>query len=259
MTASSIPLIGITAHFQQPNSPLYGLRPAYTQAVKMAGGAPVIVPSNLDESSVRAIFDRLDGIVLSGGVDVVPALYGESPQVYTQHTDPERDQVEADLIRWACEQGKPLLAICRGIQILNVVLGGNLYQDVSAEMPKALKHAYYDPQENWPRDYRPHPVQVAPNSRLATILGLTKDEPLPVNSLHHQGVKDLAESLVPTAHAPDGLIEAVELPDHPFALGVQWHPEELALNDPTMLCLFQALVKAASPPPRAGTWKPSPR
>jgi len=224
---------------------MYGLRPAYTQVIKMAGGAPVIIPSNLGQRQARAIFDRLDGLLLSGGVDVDPALYGENRTEYTKHIDSDRDQIEAWLIRWACDEERPMLAICRGIQTLNVALGGSLYQDVLTEMPDALRHAYYDPQENWPRDYLPHTVQVTPHSRLAAALGLTKAEPLRVNSLHHQGIKSVADGLMPTAYAPDGLIEALELPDHRFALGVQWHPEELATNDPLMLRLFEAFVEAA--------------
>ncbi len=246
MKPSPLPLIGITAHYSsQPSLPLYGLRPSYTQVVRMAGGAPLIIPSNLGRQQARTIFERVDGLILSGGVDVAPALYGQSRQVYTQHVDPERDQIETWLVRWACAEDKPLLAICRGIQALNVALGGTLYQDVLAEMPGGLRHAYYGPEENWPRDHLAHPVQVETGSRLEAILGLSDDTRLPVNSLHHQGIKEIAQGLIPTAHAPDQLVEALELGDHPFVLGVQWHPEELALNDPTMLRLFQALVEVA--------------
>ena len=133
----------------------------------------------------------------------------------------------------------PLLAICRGIQVLNVALGGSLFQDIQAQIPGAGRHAWYP---DYPRDRLSHTVSLSPESRLSHIAG---ESPLPVNSLHHQSVKDIAPGLVATGHSPDGVIEAVEAPEHPFAIGVQWHPEELAGSDRRAQRLFETFVEAS--------------
>ena len=133
----------------------------------------------------------------------------------------------------------PILAICRGIQVLNVALGGSLFQDIQAQIPGAERHDWYP---NHPRDRLSHTVTISPDTRLAQIAGTTL---LPVNSLHHQSVKDVAPGLVETGLSPDEIIEAVEAPDHPFAIGVQWHPEELAGGDARAQRLFDAFVEAS--------------
>lgn len=205
------------------------------------GGAPLQVPLGLDQTTLRAVFERVDGLLLAGGGDVDPAFYGGPTSDKCRGIDRERDALEMTLVRWSIEAGKPLLTICRGIQVMNVALGGSLYQDVLSDMPGALRHDYFT-SDGFARDYRAHPLTLVRDSGLIHLLGA---ERLVVNSLHHQGIKGLASDLTPVGHAPDGLVEAVEVKGHPFAIGVQWHPEALAADDPMMRRLFEALVKAA--------------
>jgi len=143
------------------------------------------------------------------------------------------------MARAAVAQRKPVLAICRGHQVFNVALGGSLWQDVDSQMSGTIGHDHLD---GHARNYTPHAVEVSPTSKLAGCLTKTR---VHVNSLHHQGIRQLAPGLSATAVAPDGLIEGIEIPDHPFAVGVQWHPEDLIHDDPTMLGLFRKLVEAA--------------
>jgi putative glutamine amidotransferase len=211
---------------------------AYVQAVAGGGALPVLIPLGLARPQLAALVARLDGLVFSGGGDIAPARYGGVPHPLVAGVDPDRDQVELDLFAEAMARRRPLLGICRGMQLMNVALGGTLYEDVLAQHPGGIKHQYWP---DMPRDRLSHEVTIAPQSRLAAILGSTRAA---VNSLHHQGVRRLADGLVATAHAPDGLIEAFELPEHPFALAVQWHPEWLP-PAAAMAPLFAALTAAA--------------
>lgn len=186
-------------------------------------------------------FDRVDGLLLAGGGDIDPAVYDTTRSDLVHDIDRERDEIEMTLVRWALEGGKPLFAICRGIQVMNVALGGTLYQDVLSEMPGAIRHAYFQ-SLGFARDFPAHDVELASNARLAKLLGGRRFK---VNSLHHQGIKRLAPELKPVGHAPDGLIEAVEVEGQVFAIGVQWHPEALAPGDPATRRLFDALVAAS--------------
>ena len=194
----------------------------------------------LGEHAWRSIYQRLDGLLLPGGVDVDPALYGEARHPELGKVNDALDEAELVLTRWALEDDLPLLGICRGIQVLNVAAGGSLYQDVPAQIPGALQHRFSS--SKYPRDHRGHAVRIRPDSRLAQVFGAVD---LAVNSRHHQAVKDVAPGFVVTAQAPDGVIEGLEKPEARFAVGVQWHPESLAASDPQMLALFQALVQAA--------------
>ena len=214
----------------------------YSRTVAEAGGLPVMVPLLDDEDTLRAIYDRLDGLLLPGGVDLDPATYGEAPLPTCGRLDPARDRVELTLTRWAREGGKPLFGLCRGLQIVNVALGGTLYQDIAAQRGDAIKHDYF-PTAGYTRDYLAHPVTVAARTRLDTFVGTA---PLKVNSMHHQAVKALAPELVAAAVAPDGLVEAVEATDSHFLVGVQWHPEALSDRDHRMHRLFAGFVEAAS-------------
>jgi putative glutamine amidotransferase len=199
---------------------------------------PVVIPLGLEPGTLAALLARLDGVLLAGGGDMDPARYGADPIPAVAGVDPARDEMETAVVQLAVAQSRPLFGICRGAQVLNVALGGTLYRDIS-EHPGAQRHTYYP---DLPLDLRAHPVQVEEDSRLAQALGQPLVE---VNSLHHQAVRDLAPGLRAVAHAPDGLVEAIELPGHPFALAVQWHPECLPAA-PEMRRLFAAFVAAAA-------------
>ncbi|MGH2592983.1 MAG: gamma-glutamyl-gamma-aminobutyrate hydrolase family protein [Anaerolineae bacterium] len=238
------PVIGITAfgtrHSDPPHSPMVALNRRYVMAIESAGGAPLMVPPGLDEDSLRAIFARLDGLLLSGGGDVDPAHYGEAPHPALTEVSAERDRIELALARWAVDGEKPIMAICRGIQVFNVALGGSLVQDIATQVPAALQHMLDG--ARIPRDTIAHPVQIEPGSRLHHMLGV---EQAGVNSWHHQSLKQVAPGLRVSACAPDGIVEGAELPAHRFAIGVQWHPEWLTDGQPEMRRLFEALVQAA--------------
>jgi putative glutamine amidotransferase len=238
-----VPVIGLTSNTipsqERYRPPRLGQNQTYLQAVLRAGAAPLLIPHITDHVLLRAIYQRLDGLLLPGGEDVAPTRYGEMPHEKCGTPSQERDETELTLATWAVEEGKPLLAICRGIQVLNIALGGSLYQDIQAQIPGAAKHDWYP---GHPRTLRPHGVDCVEGSRLADTVGSSS---LEVNSLHHQALKALAPTLEITARAPDGVVEAVEVPGHPFALGVQWHPEELAAEDAQAQALFAALVEAS--------------
>ena len=214
----------------------------YSRVVAAAGGLPVMIPLLDEEEALRGLYDRMDGLLIPGGVDLDPATYGESPLPTCARLDPARDRVELQFARWAIAEGKPLFGLCRGLQVVNVALGGTLYQDIAAQRSDAIKHDYF-PTAGFSRDHLAHQVTVASGSRLDELVG---SAPLQVNSMHHQAVKDLAPGLVPTAAAPDGVIEALEIPGDRFLLGVQWHPESLTDRDPRMHRLLAGFVHAAS-------------
>ena len=223
----------------------YAMSERYIRTVAEAGGVPVMIPLVADdEATTRAIYDALDGILLPGGADLDPASYNDARRPCCDRSDPPRDQLELLLVRWANDDRKPILGVCRGLQILNVAAGGTLYQDLAGEMPAAVKHDYF-PGQGHAREHLAHPVRLSGEpSRLAGIVGLPE---LSVNSLHHQGIGQLGEGLLVTAVAPDGLVEAVERPlaDEHFAIAVQWHPEALYATDPSARRLFAAFIEAA--------------
>ena len=232
------PLIGITARHAPTAQglPAVQILRAYVTAIVEAGGAPVLIPPDLPEDGWRSLFDRLDGILFSGGADIsLEHFNGEQHPTVVE--EPVRDAIELPLLRAAVEGDKPFLGICRGFQVMNVALGGTLYTHILDQLPNALQHDWQDK----PRPTLAHPVRVEEGTRLAEILGAPM---IQVNSLHHQGIKDLAPNLKATAFAPDGLIEGIELPDHKFALAVQWHPEWLTSHE-EMRKLFKTFVGAA--------------
>ncbi len=236
------PLIGIPGRHDQSSrsgSPVFGQNRTYVEAVATAGGAPVLIPLNLGKGTLRAIYERLDGLLLAGGADLDPKHYGEAIHEKCGEIDEARDTVELILARWALAGGLPVLGICRGIQVLNVAAGGTLYQDIASQAPGSLKHDYWP---DYPRNLLTHQVTVDDDSRLAAILGGIQ---VAVSSLHHQAIKKLAPNFTAVARSPDGVIEAIEGRDHPFALGVQWHPEELVKDAPPMRRLFEDFVSAA--------------
>ena len=238
------PLIGITAHHctsvREETAAVEGQLAAYVAAVAGAGGAPVLVPLDLTEGALQAILDRLSGLVLPGGPDVAPAIYGEAPHPCLGRVDDALDRTELVMVRWAIEADRPLLAICRGMHVLNVALGGTLYQDIPSQRPGALEHHRFG-SRGYPPDDRAHDVDIAHSSRLATLLGSRQ---VTTNSRHHQAIKVLAPQLTAVADTADGLVEAVEIPGAHFAIGVQWHPENL-VQEPPARRLFEEFVQAA--------------
>ncbi|HJU75230.1 MAG TPA: gamma-glutamyl-gamma-aminobutyrate hydrolase family protein, partial [Gemmatimonadaceae bacterium] len=217
------PVIGVTTQTLQAIDGIPPLLPhsvvmneRYYVAVAQAGGTPVLVPLlDEDTEALRSVYEILDGVLIPGGVDMDPALFGEEPHPKLGRVDEARDAVEMQLTRWAIEDGKPLLGLCRGLQVINVTLGGTLYQDLEAQYPDAIKHDYF-PTYGFKRDHLAHDVMVTAGSRLRDVLAR---ERITVNSMHHQGIKTLAPALVASAVAPDGLVEAVELPSSSFCVG----------------------------------------
>lgn len=210
----------------------------YVEAVRAVGGVPWLIPLFPDDpNSLDAILERLDGIYLAGGMDVDPSRYREPRLSVCGESDPARDAVEIHLVEQARERGLPVLAVCRGLQILNVAYGGTLYQDVPSQVPAVLKH------NTAPRRTTlAHDISIKSRSRLSQILNESR---VPVNSLHHQAIKDLAPGLAVTAYADDGIIEAVEGQGERFLVAVQWHPEEMIDTMTGMKRLFAAFVEAA--------------
>lgn len=219
-----------------------GVNAAYARAVLAAGGLPVILTPLVDPAWTARLLDGIDGLLLTGGEDVAPSWYGAPPSPHLEAVSPERDRFELALFAIARERGLPMLGICRGIQLINVALGGTLWQDLATERPGPVHHS---PDRH--RTERTHRVRVQAHSLAANALGRGE---LMVNSIHHQGIRDLAGRLTATAWADDGLIEAVEGPaDEPWLLAVQWHPEELhADREAPDHGLFRALVDAAAIP-----------
>lgn len=215
-----LPVIGVTTSVNEDESILQMNR-SYIAALMQAGAAPLMLPPTEDEALIIRYVGMIDGLLLSGGGDVDPSCYGEAQRWECGEISPVRDAFELRLCKAFLSSGsKPLLGICRGIQVLNAALGGTLYQDLASEFPAAtIAHR----QKQRPL-YTSHTVTVDACSHLSRIIGC---EQLHVNSHHHQAVKHLAEPLRAVAAAPDGVIEAVEQPGHPFCIGVQWHPERL--------------------------------
>ena len=205
----------------------------YIESLKGAGAVPVLIPPQPE--NVEDIIEGLDGILLAGGDDCDPAIYGEEPHTTVEAMDPRRQANELSLARLARERGIPTLGICLGVQMMNVAAGGSLMQDIHSEIQTEIEHA------SEPSDRRRHEVIIDDASRLAEIVGQRE---LNVNSSHHQAIKRVGEGLRITAQAPDGIVEGLEDPRHPFYVGVQWHPEDMN-GEASAKAIFGAFVEAA--------------
>jgi putative glutamine amidotransferase len=223
--------------------PSWVMSQRYVIALTQAGAIPYLIPL-VDEPTLRGVYEQLDAVFLPGGADIDPASYGLDPSPLCDKTDPARDRVELSLATWAIEEGKPVLGVCRGMQLINVATGGTLYQDLAQQMRGAIKHDYFPFNgRTFARDFLAHEVRVAAGSRLAALMG---DGQLRVNSMHHQGVRELGTGLIATAVAPDGLIEAVEGDGDAYLMAVQWHPEALTDNDARTRRLFENFIDAGA-------------
>ena len=227
------PMVGITAGFD-PEGLRLALHRSYFQAVAAAGGVPWVVPP-LPPGDAPAVAELVQGLMLAGGPDLDPVFFGEEPRG-TRAICPERDRFELELVGEVRRRGKPVLAICRGLQVLNVAAGGDLHQDLGAAYPEALKH-----EQDAPEWYATHRVRLMPGSRLARIFGRTE---LRVNSFHHQAVRRVAPGFRVCAWSDDGIVEAIEAPGSGFVIGVQWHPERMWERDEHQFGLFRAFVAA---------------
>ncbi len=233
------PVIGITTNegTNRDGHPTVYLMQSYINAVQQAGGVPVLIPSQIANNGWSSLYERLDGILFSGGGDISLEHFKGEDHPRIDDVEPLRDAVELNLLHAAVSDGKPFFGICRGCQMINVGLGGTLYTHIPDQLPNALDHAYPGNR----RTVLVHEVKIEEGTHIAEIVG----EPiLKVNSLHHQGLKDIAPGLRVTGHSPDGLVEAIELPDHPFGIAVQWHPEWLTDQQPARN-LFRKFVEAA--------------
>lgn len=229
-------LIGITGGYRRRKTQRadeFYLLADYFDSVELAGGAPVLIPQVSGDEVLRDLLGRLDGLVITGGPDTPPGRYDQSPHPTTNPVHPRRDKFDRDCLRTALELGLPILAICYGVQLLNVFLGGTLIQDIASQRPSADRHV-----QDGPRLL--HAVRIEPGTKLARCLGVTEIE---VASSHHQAVDRIGRGLRVSARSHDGIIEGLETEDDRLILGVQWHPEELAAKHPDHLRLFQALVR----------------
>ena len=226
------PLIGVTPLWDAARQSVWML-PDYLDGIKAAGGIPIVLPLDLSDEDAERIVETCDGFLFTGGQDVSPSLYGMEDATGTIVSSPERDQLESLLLSKALLADKPILGICRGLQFINAFMGGTLWQDLPSQHPSEIIH-----RQGKPYDAPTH--QVTLSGDLQTLLG--KDI-LEVNTLHHQAVKDLGSGLTPMAIAPDGIIEAAQLPGKRFVWAVQWHPEYLFRTDKDSLAIFSCFVE----------------
>lgn len=229
------PIIGVFSLWDDEKESLWML-PGYLNGLRAAGAVPLILPLELDETEALQLYALCDGLLFTGGHDVAPARYGAEQSPLCGTVCRARDELEALLFRHAFADDKPVLGICRGIQLINALRGGTLYQDLDAELPGALEHHM-----TAPYDRVCHEVRIERDGMLHTLLGTEK---LGVNSYHHQGVREVAAGLQVEATAPDGLIEALSCPERRFLLAVQWHPEFNYRTEPTSEKIFRAFVKS---------------
>lgn len=237
------PLIGIPcrpAVSAETKRPIYCMNRTYVHAVESSGGMPLLIPLMNSLEPLEALLPHLAGILFPGGVDIQPHLYNEEVRQSLETVDPQLDHLEFTLAHWALDHDIPLLGICRGMQLINVALGGSLYQDLLTERPGSKKHFYID----LPRSELTNQLSIEAGSRMEKILGTRE---LSVNSLHHQGVKEPGKGVHITGWAEDGVPELLETEGYRFVLGVQGHPEELYTEHPTWARIFRAFVEACMP------------
>ena len=229
------PMIGLIPLVDEGRDSLWIL-PGYMNGIAAAGGIAVMLPLTGEDADLEEILSRFDGFLFTGGHDVDPAIYHQEKTALCGELAPGRDAMEPKLLKLALAAGKPVFGICRGLQLMNAVLGGTLYQDIAAQFPSETNHRMAAPYG------RPeHPVTILPDTPFARW-GIP--EIIGVNSYHHQGVHILSDRLAPMAVAPDGLVEAAYIPGYPFGCAVQWHPEFFHVDDPVSRIIFRKFVEA---------------
>ncbi len=231
------PVIGVIPLFDEERDSIWML-PGYMEGIRMAGGLPMILPLKAVGDEIARIMEVCSGFLFTGGHDVDPALYGEEKRPACGQANHDRDVLEREIFTCAIKEDKPVFGICRGIQIINVFCGGTLYQDLPTEYKGARETEHH---MKPPYDVPCHQVEIIKDTPLKELLG---EMTIPVNSYHHQAVKELAQGLRPMAVSEDGLVEALYMPGKKFVQAVQWHPEFLYKSDENAKKMFQAFVKA---------------
>ena len=225
------PIIGITMH---PSEGRQQINNSYIESIIQAGGIPLCIP--IIQQGINEVLSKVDGLLLIGGYDVNPKYFDEHPHPKVGRIETNRDESDFALLQEALNLNMPVFAVCRGLQVLNVLFGGSLYQDIPSQVDGAMQHT-----QNSSRHEKVHAITVYEDTKLHSIVG----EHIMTNSFHHQSVKALGEGLVISATTNDGIVEAIEHPNYTFCLGVQWHPEELAIHgDNPSKKLFEAFVTA---------------
>ena len=236
MTNVIQPIIGIICGLDTDNQN-YNLGRKYVDAIIEEAGLPILIPVGNDVVTIDSIMKLCDGLMFVGGSDVDPWYFSQEPQFPTKKIDPERDNFEIELIKSALRELKPLLGICRGMQVINIAAGGDIYQDLSGQKKGVFIH-----EQNAPRWHPTHKIKIHPETKLERILGRNE---LRVNSFHHQAVRKVAPGFKISALSGDGVIEGIEHDSLEFALGIQWHPEELIKTNTLSKNLFAGLIEAS--------------
>jgi putative glutamine amidotransferase len=233
------PIIGLALSNRVKSKKAYSvINNDYIKAVQKAGGTPILIPFSDNIENIKVYIDKIQGIIFTGGEDISPLFYNEEPRKEVQCIIEERDKFELELFKEVYTKNIPILGICRGLQLINIALGGNLYQDINFQIPNSYGHA---PRQTL-RSNLYHSVKIEKSSRLFDIF---KTEDLKVNSFHHQSVKKLGENLKISAVSNDNIVEGIESTNDKFLLAVQWHPENLIENHPEFLKLFQTFIYMA--------------
>lgn len=223
------PLIGITMDIKDTERGLYQyIHKNYLDAIEMSGGTPLALPILNNEESIKTIAQAIDGLILSGGGDIHPSYYGEDVMAKIYPTPHDRVDFELSLLKEVMKKRKPILGICYGMQLINVAMEGNLYQDIKRQVPRSRDHR------------KNHSIKILPETRLSKIMDGV--EAIVVISTHHQAIKEIGKNLTITAEADDGIIEAIEMEDYPLLIGVQWHPEK-EIGDSFTKKLMSSFIK----------------
>ncbi len=234
------PIIGIPCRAGvrgKTNRPMYYSNKSYAQAIESVGGVPMLIPIMKKSRSLAVLLSHIDGLLLPGGVDICPNNYQEEVHPTLRETDIELDKLELELVDWAMKQDIPTLGICRGLQMINVALGGTLYQDLATEYTESLQHANWD----LPPNKIVHSVQIEPGSSMEGVLSVRE---VAVNSLHHQAIKVPGKGIIISGRSQDNVVELIEVPQQSFMIAVQCHPEELYTEQPVWGRLFKAFIDA---------------